>query len=475
MALNLMMPGNPRNQPKDLQKWFGYDNTAGFYVQVQLASMRTLHEFGIITDADMALLTPEIEQKLGEITTTQNDDVERRITNHDIRALVHIIQGIMPEPLRRWVHVPMTSYDVIDTARAYQYSFAHQHVVRPKIIPVLSVLKGHAEVHRSTVQIGRTHGQHALPITFGFWIATIMSRLLYNMGQADTFNAGLVGKIAGAVGAYNAQTGLGIFERNGMRFEDRVLGRLGLKPAWISTQIVPPEPLGYYLYSMLMLSGAFGQFGRDGRNLMRTEIAELSEPFEKGQVGSSTMAHKRNPLNFENIEGTFFKNVGEYVKVLMTVISEHQRDLVGSTISRDFPAIVINAVSQMDTLMRPNKAGVPFLTRVKVNAEACKKNAQSSGDTILAEPLYLALQMNGYRGDAHKLINEEAMAFVSPVCNLYMAIEFLMEDNQELAEAWNRIPAEMKALFSNPENYVGRAAEQTDAICARVQDYIARN
>jgi adenylosuccinate lyase len=251
-----------------------------------------------------------------------------------------------------------------------------------------------------------------------------------------------------------------------------VLDRLGLKPALISTQIVPPEPLAYYLYSMLMLSGAFGQFGRDGRNLMRTEIAELSEPFERGQVGSSTMAHKRNPLNFENIEGTFFKNVAEFLKVLMTVISEHQRDLVGSTISRDFPTIVINAVSQMDTLMRKNKAGVPFLSRVKVNVEACRRNAQSSGNTILAEPLYLMLQMNGYRGDAHKLVNEQAMEFVSPVCNLYMAIEMIAEDNPEVAAAWAAIPAEMRALFRNPEQYAGRAAEQTDEVCARVEDYL---
>ncbi len=467
-----MMPGNPRTQPKDLQAWFGYDNTTGFYVEVQLASMLTLHEFGIISDVDINLLTPDIKAQLKGITTTKNDEIERTITNHDIRALVHQIQAILPEALRRWVHVPMTSYDVIDTSRAFQYTYAHQQVVRPKLLPVLGILRDHALKHRSTVQIGRTHGQHALPITFGFWIATIMSRMLYNIEQADMYASGLVGKIAGAVGAYNAQKGLGIYEHNGVRFEDRVLGRLGLKPAPISTQIVPPEPLAYYLYSMLMLSGAFGQFGRDGRNLMRTEIAELSEPFEKGQVGSSTMAHKRNPLNFENIEGTFFKNVAEYLKVLMTVISEHQRDLVGSTISRDFPTIVINAVSQMDTLMRKNKAGVPFLARVKVNVEACRRNAQSSGDTILAEPLYLMLQMNGYRGDAHKLVNEEAMNFVSPVCNLYMAIEMIAEGNPEVAAAWGAIPAEMRALFRNPELYAGRAAEQTEEVCARVEDYL---
>ncbi len=475
MALNLAMPGNPRTQPKGLQAFFGYDNIVPSYVQVQLASMRTLGEFGIIPASDMAMLKPETEQRLLEITTTQSDVVERELTQHDIRALVHLIQANLPEPLRRWVHVPMTSYDVIDTGRALQYTSAHFMAVRPKIVPVLRLLKEHAEAHRNTVQIGRTHGQHALPITFGFWIATIMNRLLYNIQAADNCATKLVGKIAGAVGAYNAQKGLGMMERNGARFEDCVLDKFGLKPAPISTQIVPPEPLAYYLYAILMLSGAFGQFGRDGRNLMRTEIAELSEPFETGQVGSSTMAHKRNPINFENVEGTYFKNVGEYVKVLMTVISEHQRDLVGSTISRDFPTLVVNAVSQMDTLMRPNKAGVPFLARVKVNVDACRRNLEYSGDTILAEPLYLALQMYGYRGDAHKVINDKAMKLVGPGISLVGAVELLAEQDGELATAWKQIPPEMHSLFRSPETYVGTAAEQVDAVCERASAYIASN
>ena len=471
MTLNLAMPGNPRTQPKDLREFFGYDNIVPSYVQVQLASMHTLCEFGIIPVADMALLTLDVKQKLLELTTTKNDAIERSITQHDIRAVVHQIQEIVPEPLRRWVHVPMTSYDVIDTGRAYQYTRAHNMVVQPKLLPVLKLLCDHAETHRNTVQIGRTHGQHALPITFGFWIATIMNRLLYNMQAADGYANNLVGKIAGAVGAYNAQKGLGILECGGVRFENAVLARLGLKPADISTQIVPPEPLAYYLHSILMLSGAFGQFGRDGRNLMRTEIAELSEPFETGQVGSSTMAHKRNPINFENIEGTYFKNVGEFVKVMMTVISEHQRDLVGSTISRDFPTIVVNAVSQMDTLMRPNKAGVPFLARVKVNVDACRRNLEYSGDTILAEPLYLALQMHGYRGDAHKLINERAMKLIRPGVSLVSAVEELTLEDAELAAAWQQIPGEMHAMFYSPATYIGTAAEQVDAVCKRATVY----
>jgi adenylosuccinate lyase len=365
---------------------------------------------------------------------------------------------------------------VLDTARVLQFVRAHDGVIRPKAYAVIKYFRSQAMRNADQVQIGRTHGQHALPVTVGFWFATILNRVLFNTQQANQYAKQLVGKISGDVGAYNAQAELGITSRSGVEFEDRLLERLGLTSAPISTQILPPEPLAYYLYSCLMLSASLGQFGRDGRHLMRTEIAELAEPFEKGQVGSSTMAHKRNPLHFENLEGTWLKNKNEFGKVLDTMISEHQRDLVGSSLARDFPTLIVNLTYQLDTLLRVGEDGAPFLSRIVVDTEACRRNLLKQGDVILAEPFYLALQMYGYEGDAHEVVNHKAMPRVGVNARtLYEAVEQVTHLDPELEAAWNKVPKDVLKFLRDPANYVGWAQEKVWQVCEAAEKYLKQS
>ncbi len=471
---NLSLPGNPRYQPKNLQAIFGYDNLFRSVARVEIATMKTLGEIGIIPAATMALLTRAVEKKLLAITTTQVDRVEREVTRHDIRAWVRIAQGIVDPKLRPWIHVPLTSYDALDTARALQFVEGHK-VVRQLTDEVIGHFITQVNQFASQLQIGRTHGQHALPITVGFWFATILSRVLANIQNANDAAEKLVGKISGAVGAYNAQARLGISARcGGKTFEVRVLEKLGLKAAPISTQILLPEPLAQYLFSCVMLSAVFGQFGRDCRHLMRTEIGELCEPFDKGQVGSSTMAHKRNPVTFEGLEGGWVKNQNQFGLVLATMVSEHQRDLVGSSIARDFPTIIINLVTQLNTLLRKVE-GRPFIGRISIDKEALDRNFKAQGDVILAEPIYLALQMAGYLGDAHELVSRKALPYAREhKVSLLKATMWALEDKHGSAlmrEIRSEIPNGLMKL-DKPKLYTGAASAKALEVAGAAEAYL---
>ncbi len=475
----LWLPGNPRYQPKALEKHFGYDNLYRGVAEVEVANLLTLAEVGLIGEEEINLLTPEVFQTLLDIPTTAVDEVEKSLTHHDIRAFVLIGRQILDPRLARWLHLLLTSYDALDTGRILQFSRAYQHTLKPKIKEVCSLMAELVPKFAYQRQIGRTHGQAALPITVGFWLATILHRILYNAEKMEEFSQQLVGKISGAVGAYNAQVGLGVDSLcKDKPYEVRVLEKIGLKPARISTQILPPEPLTYFLFACTMLSAALAQFGRDARQLMRTEIAEFSEPFGSTQVGSSTMAQKRNPINFEGLEGHYLRTKNELGKVLDTLISEHQRDLVGSCVSRDFPVILVNLLIQLNTLTKEDqKTKEPFLRRVQVNPEACRLNLERVAPTVLAEPLYIALQMAGYQGDAHELINHHLVPTAERRGQLLVDVleEYLKgSSDEELHTAFNNIPQEVKELLRQPQNYLGEAPKKALEIAAWAEERVAR-
>ena len=468
---NMILPGNPRYQPKKMKDPFGYDNLYRGLAEVVIATLQTLGEIGIIPPEEIAELTSEIIEKLKAISTTEVDKTERKITKHDVRAWVRIAQQIVGGKLERWIYIPLTSYDALDTGRMLQFKEAYCNALKPSINEVVQILTRMVEKYANQIQIGRTHGQHALPITVGFWLATILDRIMYNWQQMENCISALVGKISGAVGAHNAQIGLDFTDLQAESFEKLVLKKLGLKPARISTQILPPEPLAYFLFSASMLSAVIGQFGRDCRNLMRTEIAELAEAFEKGQVGSSTMGQKRNPVNFEGLEGGWKRTISELFKVLNNLISEHQRDLVGSSITRDYPIIVINLQKQLDTLIRKKK-GISFLERITIDRTNCQRNFEMSSGVILAEPLYIALQMAGYNKDAHELVNRQLVPLAKEKnISLIEALEELCIKDTDLSMIKDNIPTKVLNLLHHPEQYTGDAEQKALEIASYAKEW----
>lgn len=472
-----MMPGHPRYQPKTLHTIFDYENLYADAVRVELAVLQTLGDIGIIPKKDAMLLTPKLQEKiLKSVTASTVEKIEREVTKHDVRALVHILQQELPVPLRRFVHIPLTSNDVLSTAQALQFVRAH-NALQPNILQVIQDLSVLTKQYAHTTQVGRTHGQHALPITVGFWFATILNRILHNAQQMDIAAKNLRGKISGAVGAYNAQVALGINARSQkftgkLPFETRVLQKLGLDPAPISTQLTPPEPVAEYLFACTLLSATFAQLGRDCRHLMRSEIAEVREEFAKGQVGSSTMAHKRNPITFENLEGMWLRTKNEFGKVMDNLISEHQRDLVGSSVVRDFPIITINLAQQLETLTR-TKDGKTFLQRITVDTESLNRNMSKYAHLLMAEPLYIALQIAGYRGDAHELVNHHLVPNTGQNGLLETALAYAEQKGQEaLKKALQGIPKDVLDSLRDPKAYIGNAARKAAEIENRAQKYI---
>lgn len=471
---NLTMPGNPRYQPRSLQEHFGYDNTYRGLAQVEIANLRAMADIGMIPKETLAQLTPEVEAMLLNIRATDVTKTEREVTKHDVRAWILEAKKVTPPALGQYLHLMLTSYDALDTGRILQFHDAHRQAILPAFRKILGIMASLVREHAETLQIGRTHGQHALPITIGFWLATILNRVHGNLLAMNRYANELVGKISGAVGAYNAQLGMGAERNDGhATYETLVLSHLGLTPAPISTQILPPEPLAYYLHACVMMSAALAQFGRDCRHLMRTEIAEIGEDFSAQQSGSSTMAHKRNPITFEQLEGMYARIVGEFVKVLTTTVSEHQRDLTGSCVARDFPNIPIILMTQAEALLRPNKEGVPFLARIRVDKDTCARNFRKSSNVILSEPLYIALLLAGYDGDAHHLVNHELVpaALRSGRPLVEVAGDLAISD-PAFSATWERVSPEVIELLWKPASYTGNAKAKALETAERTERYL---
>ncbi len=379
---------------------------------------------------------------------------EEETTKHNVRALVNVFQRKLPEGLRPLAHLGATSVDVLDTAKAMAYRDAAREVLVPLLARVGLELCRLAVDEARTPQVGRTHGQHAVPLTFGFAMAEYASRLGKSVARIDDLARDLRGKLAGAVGSYNA---LSMLYADPEEAERRYLARLGLEPSEHSTQLVEPE---YALRLLLEMATAFGVLANladDLRNLQRTEIGEVRESFGAGQVGSSTMPQKRNPWNSEHVKSlwkAFFPRVQTF---LMDQVSEHQRDLTNSASERFVPEFFAGLGAAANRMLS-------VLRGLVVDRERMAANLRMTGGAVLAEPAYILLAESG-RPDAHEMLRRMTLAAEASRLPLHEAIE---RDPEALAAVSERLAAlgfdDPEAFFRSPELYRGRAAEKALAI-----------
>jgi len=309
-----------------------------------------------------------------------------------------------------------------------------------------------ARREKDTLQIGRTHGQHAEPITFGFAIAQYVNRWGSQILRMKRASENLVGKFSGAVGAYNA-TSL-IFE-DPEDFEREVLAMLEIKPAAISTQIVPPEPMSDFVHSIISSFSVVANFCDDMRHLQRSEIGEVMEKVAEEQVGSSTMPHKRNPIGFEGIKSLWKRFMPQAVTMHLDQISEHQRDLTNSASQRYTQELLVVFDYSIRRLQRISE-------RLVVDRERMRENFMISKDNIIAEPLYILLSYYGHP-DAHEYVRRKSIQAYAE----NKSLREVVEHDEEISSYLRKFTEEQKEKIFDAEKYVGIAAKKTE----KVADY----
>lgn len=436
------------NDPRAVELLGPYVSERAYFrseLEVEAALVRVLARRGMCSQT----IADEVTAAIDLVTPEEVHEEDARI-HHDTRALVNCLQRRVSEQARPFIHLSLTSFDVKDTAFALRMKRCAHAAIIPELLKLERVLIDLARREKATVQMGRTHGQHAVPITFGLAIAQYVSRLGGRIEAIRTSADNLRGKISGAVGAYNASSLL--FE-DPLELERELLAELDLEPSPASTQIVEAEFATDFVHALVSAFGVIANLADDMRNLQRTEIAEVGEEFEANQVGSSTMPHKRNPWNFENIKSMWKVMVARMMTVYMDQISEHQRDLTNSASQRFVPEVIVGLVNSVQRMAR-------VMGKLVCDTERMRANFEMTGGLVAAEPAYILLAAHGHP-DAHEALRKltlEAQASGRPLGEL-------LEAAQDLAPYLAKLTADQRALLRDPTLYLGAAVRKTQMLC----------
>lgn len=421
-----------------------------YQARVERALILAFFDLGWCSSA----ITDEVLRACDTVTAEEVYQEEKK-TGHVVRALVNCIVRKVSGEAGRFVHLFATSADITDTANALRFQEFVRDVLLPELFDLQTTLIKLAREHASTPQIGRTHGRHAEPITFGFTIALYVDRLGGRIQLLEETRQRLPGQLSGAVGAYNALSLQ--LPRGAVMFEKLFLSSLGLQPApgSISSQVVQPEyitDLGYAAHSCFSV---LANLADDIRHLHRSEIGEVQEKYSAETVGSSTMPHKLNPKNFENVKGMWKAFAPRITTLLMDQISEHQRDLTNSASQRFLPELFV----ALDyCTVRLNRA----MTALCVNMEAMRKNLEMNKEHIVAEPLYILLALFGY-----PKAYEDVRSLAREARERGKRIIDLAREDEAIGPRLRTLKPEHIEILEDPSKYIGQAYERTVAVCDR--------
>ena len=377
----------PRYTRPEMAAIWEPENRFRIWLEVEIAACEAWNKLGRIPDDALEVIRERADFDIARI-----DEVEEEV-KHDVIAFLTAV-GEKVGPQSRYIHMGMTSSDVLDTSFGVQLVQAADLILKG-IEGARDAVRAKAFEHRGTVMMGRSHGMHAEPMTFGLKMAIWyeeLGRALDRMRRARETVA--VGKLSGAVGTYSNIP---------PEVEAHVCASLGLVPARVATQVLQRDRHAEYMTALALTASGIEKFAVEIRHLMRTEVGEVQEAFTKGQKGSSAMPHKKNPILSENLSGLARLIRGYCLAAMENIPLWHERDISHSSVER---VIFPDATIVMDFMLHRFSSMVEGLV---VDGERMRRNMELSGGATYSQTLLLALvDANMTREEAYAIVQRNA-------------------------------------------------------------------
>jgi adenylosuccinate lyase len=371
----------------EMKRIWSDENKFDLWLKVETAVCEAWCDLGRLPAEDMEKIRRarfEV-QRIGEIL---------EVTHHDMTAFLQAVAENMG-PESRHIHLGLTSSDIMDTALSLQLKAAAA-LLQAAVQELIGVLAAQAVTHKHTIMIGRTHGVHAEPTTFGLKLALWTMEMKRNAERLEQATRTVsVGKISGAVGTHATVP---------LEVEENACRRLGLDFAEVSSQIVQRDRHATFLTTLAVIAGSLEKFATEVRGLQRTEVQELEEPFAEGQTGSSAMPHKRNPELSERICGLARVVRANSMAGLENIALWHERDISHSSVERIILPDSCLALDYMLSLF------IPIAANMRVNTVRMRQNLEMTRGLIFSQQVLIALIDKGMtRQDAYKVVQRSAM------------------------------------------------------------------
>jgi len=378
----------PRYTRPEIGRIWSDENRFRTWLAVEIAASDTLAEAGMVPKEAAKAIRERADFRLERI-----NEIEAEV-HHDVIAFTTAVAEIVG-PEARWFHYGLTSNDVVDTAQALLIGQASK-IIRAGLQQLSEVLKRRAWEFKDTPMVGRTHGVHAEPITFGVKLANWYSETQRNIARFQNAAEDMrVGKFSGAVGT---------FAHLSPELEEKICSRLGLKAAAVSSQVIQRDRHAAYLATLAVIASTLDKIATEIRHLQRTEVREAEEYFSEKQKGSSAMPHKRNPVTCEQISGLARVVRSNAQAGFENVALWHERDISHSSVER---VIIPDSTTLVDYMLQKT---ANLIDTMFVYPERMKLNLESTGGLVFSGQLLLDLVEDGVsREDAYRVVQRNAM------------------------------------------------------------------